>query len=154
MENSYEDDNPITNPFYYAQNMDAVYETEIQRLQKEMEEEQSRKNLEASTSTKEIAENKKKSKLSLKRTILKPETSTCAAGTSYVIRKETKKAHHIIKISIEEITGTDLCQTNINNTNISAQYLVKDSYDEILNDTEKLIGKIVKNLSSVDAFYR
>lgn len=152
MDNSFEDDDedPITNPFYYAQNMDAVYETEIQKLQNEMREKQLKKDLEASTSNKETVENKKKSRLSLKKTICKPATSTSTACTSYIIRKETRKAHRLIKICIEDIADTDLYTTNIKNANISVQYLVKDSYDEIFKDTEKLIGKIVKNLSSVD----
>lgn len=142
---TFEDDtNPITNPFYYAQNMDAVYELEYQKLQNQLQEEQL-KNIEANKHEKEAVENKKKkSRLSLKKTICKPaSTSSC---TSYVVRKESGKAHHLIKISIED-TGT-LCGINSDIKNVSVQYLVKDNYDDIMEDTERLISKVVKKISS------
>lgn len=142
---NYEDDpDPITNPFYYAQNMDAFYESEMQKIQQEMKKDV------INNQIKELPEKGvKKSKLSLKKTICKPTASTSAC-TSYVIRKETGKAHHVIKICIENFSDVISFDSNLNKTDISVQYLVKEHYDEIKNDTERLINKIVNKLSSVD----
>lgn len=144
-----DDPDPITNPFYYAQNMDAFYDAELQKMQKEVQEEQMKKNLELNKPPKESSEKHKKRKLSLKKSICKPSTSA-SEFTSYVVRQETAKAHHLIKISIEDLTNANFYETNLEKVNVSVQYIVKDSYDEIMSDTQKLISKVVKELSAVN----
>lgn len=151
---NFEDDpDPITNPFYYAQNMDAYYEAEIQKIQNEMKEkEEQLKNVkDVIKESKELPEKRKhKSKLSLKKTIFKPTASTSAASTSYIIRSETGKARHLIKISIEDLTDFNVSSSDPIKKEICVQYLVKEHYDEIKNEADRLVSKIVQKLSSVD----
>lgn len=149
---NFEDDpDPITNPYYYAQNMDAFYDAEIKKIQNEMKEDQMKKDNDVIKQSKELPEKgKPKSKLSLKRTICKPTASTSAASTSYVIRSETEKAKHLIKISIEDLSDFLLPNSSLIKKEICVQYLVKEHYDEIKNDADRLISKIVKKLSSMD----
>lgn len=75
-----------------------------------------------------------------------------APSTSYVIRKEPGKAHHLIKISICDLSDNNLISrvdcSESGCACVNVQYLVKDNYDEIMNEAEYLVGKIVTKLSS------
>lgn len=75
-----------------------------------------------------------------------------APSTSYVIRKEPGKAHHLIKISICDLSDNNLMsrvdRSDSDCACVNVQYLVKDNYDEIMDESEYLVGKIVKKLSS------
>lgn len=145
-----EDDfDPITNPFYYAQNMEEHYESEFQKLQKELDEKKTNESTKNNdeNSHKEITLNKKKrTSLSLKKDLInKPSTSK----SSYVIRKEKEKALHLIKISIQNLNNANIHEIDTENPCVSVQYIVTDIYDSVMDDTENLINKIVKKLSAV-----
>ncbi|KAH9645512.1 hypothetical protein HF086_017566 [Spodoptera exigua] len=69
---------------------------------------------------------------------------------SYVIRNEPGKCHHLINIAVydlggDTVPGINYCENN--NARVSVQYLVKDYCDDIMDEIEYLIGKIVKKIS-------
>lgn len=76
--------------------------------------------------------------------------------SSYVIRKETGKPHHLIKIQIYDLTrcvkdtkqNCEIDNDVVDSADVSIQYLVNDDYDDILDETEHLVGKIVKKISN------
>lgn len=95
------------------------------------------------TQERSIKRKNNKSKLNSKVTLSKLLDTP---SSSFVIRKEPGKAHHLIKISIY-----DLSDNNVDHSDsacVNVQYQVKDNYDEIMDETEYLIGKIVKKLST------
>lgn len=70
-------------------------------------------------------------------------------NSSYIIRKEPGKAHHLINISIHDMSDNASgrsCNEH-DSTRVSVQYLVRNNYDEIMDETEHLIEKIVKKIN-------
>lgn len=127
--------NPITNPFYYAQDVDG-YVTKMLNDEKEM---------------KEKTLQQKQIKVTKKRKLPESETSTLnntpriepRVYTSHVIKKY-KKAKKIIKIVVENLDSGESSEDEI-----SVQYVVTGHYDDILEQTECLVGKIFKKITEI-----
>lgn len=137
----------LGNPFLHAQDRETFYTTEAERAHQEYLNE--KKEDEKSVETKDLK--RKKSNFN-KKVIKKSPTQT----SSNVIRKETGKPHHLIKIHIYDLTRCDkdneqncIIYNDVGDSaDVTIQYLVKDDYDENLDETEQLVGKIVKKISN------
>lgn len=133
----------MNNPFYGAQDLDAILEREEENRLKALREQKNNETLENNTSLKTI---KKKNKLSLKKKLPKIDhVISPAPDSSFVIRKNKAKGSHIIKIEILEIDSKE--QENSAKTNLSVQYIVSDNYDNMMDATEDLINRIIQKLS-------
>lgn len=81
-----------------------------------------------------------------------PKKSEILNNISYVSRKGKENGHHLIKITIYEVLP-GVKRSNVdNNVCLSAQYIVEDKYDEILECTESVVKKIVKKISDSDSY--
>lgn len=69
---------------------------------------------------------------------------------SYVSRKRNRNGHHLIKINISELIPGTKCRGFEETTDV--QYIVEDGFDEIMENTENLVRKIVKKLSDDNIF--
>lgn len=88
------------------------------------------------------------------------------ASTSYVITKDQKKGKRLIQIQVVDLENeaaaysrssaeTTQCSENDNDNGcviLSAQYVMRDSIDEIMDLTENLIKKISRKITSDDYF--
>uniref|UniRef100_A0A1E1WJ05 Uncharacterized protein n=1 Tax=Pectinophora gossypiella TaxID=13191 RepID=A0A1E1WJ05_PECGO len=75
---------------------------------------------------------------------------------SFVIRKEPRKGIRLIKITIQDLIeeASSSPQTaDSDSVVLNAQYVVKDAVDDIFDQTENIVNKISKKLSSDDIFY-
>lgn len=72
-------------------------------------------------------------------------------GASYVINNEIQKGIRLIKIKVIDICDKSPVKSNTEseeeNIVLSAQYVVKDVLDDIMDDTETVIRKICKKIS-------
>lgn len=59
---------------------------------------------------------------------------------SYVINNQKKKGLRLLQIQVVDLSEDD------NNTLISAQYVVSESVDNIMDEAERLVNKISKKL--------
>ena len=71
---------------------------------------------------------------------------------SFVSRKRKETGHHLIKINVYELDPGVKCRILDESVCLSAQYVVTDKYDEILDCTESLVSKIVTKISDSDKF--
>jgi hypothetical protein len=76
------------------------------------------------------------------------------ARKSYVISKELRRGHRLIKIKIFDFTESVSEQIDLTSDDsdseflsVSAQYVVKNPVDEVLDSTENIINKISKEIS-------
>lgn len=97
----------------------------------------------------ELKEEKLMSKKNKNSHLTKKPKSLSSASSSFVIRNEREKGKHLIKIMVHSLQNN--CVQS--EPSVSVQYLVKDSYDDILNSTERLINKIVNKISDSNIFY-
>lgn len=67
---------------------------------------------------------------------------------SFVISKEPRRGIHLIKIKVIDLTMDSQQSLDSDNDEsiLSAQYVVKDAVDEIMDLTESVINKISKKL--------
>lgn len=89
-----------------------------------------------------------------------------AASTSYVITREQRKGKRLLQIQVVDLENeaaaysrssadtTQCSEYNSDNGSVilSAQYVMRDSIDEIMEHTENLIRKISRKITS-DDFY-
>lgn len=123
-----EDPDPVTNPFYYAQDRDS-WDMEVAAKASE-------------ESRREKAEERK----------LKKKKSKSFKNSSFVMRKEQGQVRHLIKVMIYDSDGCNMeeIDTKTSNASVNVQYLVTSDYDDIMSETEHLVAKIVKKLSRPD----
>lgn len=81
-----------------------------------------------------------------------PKKSEILNNLSYVSRKGKENGHHLIKITIYELLPGVKRSDVDDNVCLSAQYIVEDKYDEILDYTETVVKKIVKKISDSDSY--
>lgn len=87
----------------------------------------------------------RKSKLKMENKVIKRNVS--GHRPSFVINNEPNPGKKLIKIEIIDISSSsDQNPVNEENVLLSAQYVVKDGYDEIVDSTESVINKISKKL--------
>lgn len=103
-------------PLYYVQDVDGWLEKVEKRRQEALC---------------KMAKNKPK------KTINKDQTKKCS---SFVIKNDYRKGRYLIKINIEAMNDGD------SSRNVSAQYLVCDPCDEVLDSTEYTLTRILKKL--------
>lgn len=103
-------------PFYYVQDVDGWLEKVEKRRQEVV---------------RKIVKNKPK------KTIIKDQTKKCS---SFVIKNNYRKGQYLIKIDIEAVNDGD------SSRNVSAQYLVCDPCDEVLDSTEYALTRILRKL--------
>lgn len=73
---------------------------------------------------------------------------------SYVISKDQRKGHRLIQIKVLDLASDqDSEDAEGENVVLSAHYVVKDTMDEILDETRNIIHKISKKLCGVDSIY-
>lgn len=140
-----DDCDPITNPFYYAQDVDA-YLADERNLEREI------KNLKTESDNVEKKQSKpmkKKANLSLKKrnSVLSTHEESPVAATStasYVLKKH-KKGEYLIKLNIYDLRS-DTVECEPPKNIISVQYVVEHKYDEIMYAADNLVDKIVKKL--------
>lgn len=115
----------ISDPYYWAQDPLARFEEDYPELVNKPVQEQ------------------KKSKLK-QRSIKKKNKQTA----SFVVTKGLRRGRRLIKIQVVDLTNEDVKEGSDNEDNIllSAQYVVTDPIDEIMDQTENLINKISKSL--------
>lgn len=68
------------------------------------------------------------------------------ASSSYIITKIPRKGRHKIKIEIIDLNPQIGSSTPLENVAVSAQYIVCDVVDEIMDMSENLIKKICKKV--------
>lgn len=68
------------------------------------------------------------------------------ATSSFIITKVPRKGHHKIKIEIIDLNAQTGSSTPSNDVAVSAQYIVCDVVDEIMDMSENLIKKICKKI--------
>lgn len=105
-------------PFYFVQDVDGFLEKVDKKRQ-------------AATANLAPAKNK------AKKTATKDQTKKLS---SYVIKNDIRKGRYLIKINIEALNDGDP------NRNVSAQYLVCDPCDEVLDSTEYVLTRILRRL--------
>ncbi|XP_063826040.1 uncharacterized protein LOC135077821 [Ostrinia nubilalis] len=75
---------------------------------------------------------------------------------SYVINNEHQRGTRLIKIKVIDISGelpdTSNIECDEENVVLSAQYVVKDDLDDIMDDTETVIKKICKKISDNNSY--
>ncbi|XP_063895529.1 uncharacterized protein LOC135118185 [Helicoverpa armigera] len=118
---------PITHPFNFAQDRESWYAEVAAAAQEEYRLEKAKRQT--------LKKRKVKSK-SLK-------------TKSFIMRKESDRAQRVIKIIIYDLDGgnMDEISSNPEDASVNVQYLVTSEYDDIMTETEYLVGKIVKKLS-------
>lgn len=122
----------VFNSYYFTQELP-------KNKMEQVEFHQNQKHEEYDVNEKGIKEkDRKKSKLTSRNTVSK---HSVIPSTSYVIRNEPGKAHHIIKICVYDLSINE-------SPCVDVQYQVKDNYDEIMSETDYLVNKIVKKISS------
>lgn len=121
-----EDSEPTTNPFYYAQDRQGWYD-------------------EVATKAREQNRRQKSEEKNKKKKI----RSNSLKNTSFIMRKETGNVRHLIKIIIHNLDGCNIDEINTESGNaaVNVQYLVTSAYDDIMDETEHLVSKVVKKLS-------
>lgn len=137
-----DDINPITNPYYYAQDPLAGYSEAMQNLTSIS----TMQNVSSDSTTKRDQGSSKKVKAK-KRQISPTSSLILPTGLrdnlNYVIRQEREKGRKLIKINVYDFEG------DINDSDcpeISVQYVVYNNYDEIADATKSLITKILKKI--------
>lgn len=68
---------------------------------------------------------------------------------SFMISKGRNKGHKLIQIKVIDLTSREKEDDIV----LSAQYVVKDIVDEVLNDTQNVLKKISKKLCDDDCLY-
>lgn len=130
-----DDTNPITNPFYYAQDVDGY----LDRLEEQRVREQQQT---ASKSKDDQLSKPKKSK--------KRKSSTESLSTYIIRRKYNQTTRHLVKINIYEIKDQEADNdfSDSDNPSVSVQYIVEDGnhFNDIRDATNSLIKKIGKTL--------
>lgn len=123
-----ESSDPVFNPFYYAQDRESWYaEVSAQACEESRQQEIEKEKLK-----------KKKNK------------SKSFKNKSFVMRKESGTVRRIIKIIVHDVDGRhmDEIDSDPDSASVNIQYLVRSDIDEIMSETEYLVTKIVKKLSS------
>lgn len=70
-----------------------------------------------------------------------------ATATCYVKSKSEENGRRLIKIKIYDLKDSpEICDNTNDGAVISAQYVVVDPYDDIMDQTECLVNRISKNL--------
>lgn len=102
-------------------------------------------------STRQQREETKEKKSKTKRDTLKRKLPL--SSKSYVISKEKRKGTHLIQIKIFELKDSNECDVESeDNIVISAQYMVNEGLDDIMDETKRIVNKICKNICN-DNFY-
>lgn len=119
---------PVLNPFYYAQDRESWY-AEV-----------------ASTACEESRQQEIKKKKMKK----KKNESKVLKNRSFIMREEPGHIRRIIKIIIHDVDGRKMedIDSDPESASVNIQYLVRNDLDEIMNETDYLVSKIVKKLSS------
>lgn len=113
-------DDPILNPFYYAQDVDGYLEEQDKQFRSEQQQ----------TSEKCI----KQKKLAIKKLKRLDHLTSFA-------KKNVNKGRHIIKINILDVSEkNELIDT------ANVQYVVEENFDNILDEAKYLVEKIVKKI--------
>ncbi|KAG7294795.1 hypothetical protein JYU34_017045 [Plutella xylostella] len=116
------DEADLTDPYYYAQNMLEGLESDVEEIR----------------NPGPADGGKRKSKPTRKRTA---KESTLK---SYVVSKAVKRGHRLVKIEVFDLNE---CQdTNSENAVLSAQYVVVDPVDEVMDMAENIVNKISKKM--------
>lgn len=123
---------PVLNPFYYAQDQDRWFDEVAAKACEESRQQEIEK--------KTLKKKKKKTKIckSLK-------------NTSFIMCKEPGHVQRIIKIIVHDVDGRhnmEEIDSDLDSASVNIQYLVRSDSDEIMSETECLVRKIVKKLSS------
>lgn len=124
-QNVIEDADPVTNPFYYAQDRD-------------------RWDMEVAT---KACEESRQQRAEAQR--LKKKKSKSFKNSSFIMRKEQGRVRHLIKIMVYDLNGRNMeeIDTENDNANVNVQYIVTSDYDDIMDKTDNLVSKIVQKLS-------
>lgn len=85
-----------------------------------------------------------------KKKLKKKKKSKCFKNKSFIMRKESGHARRIIKIIVHDVDGHHMeeIDSDPESASVNIQYLVRSDFDEIMCETEYLVTKIVKKLSS------
>lgn len=128
-QNLIESSDPVLNPFYYAQDRES-WDLEVATKAYEESRQQA-------TEKKKLKKKKKKNCKSFK-------------NTSFIMRKEPGHVRKIIKIIVYDVNGRQMeeIDSDPDSASVNVQYLVRNDFDEIMSETEFLVNKIVKKLSS------
>lgn len=119
------DSDPIMNPFYYAQDRES-WDIEVAATARE----------ESRQQMAEERRSKKKKNKSFK-------------NSSFIMRKEQGHVRHLIKVMVYDLDGRNMEEIDIglDNASVNVQYIVTSYYDDIMDETNHLVGKIVHKLS-------
>lgn len=89
---------------------------------------------------------KHKNKL-LQRSTLTTNTKTLKCMSSFVKTKMEKNGHRLIKIKVYDLNESpELSNSENDGAIVSAQYVVVEPFDDIMDQTECLVSKISKKL--------
>lgn len=66
--------------------------------------------------------------------------------SSYVVNNQVNRGRKLIKIQVIDLQDSEVKLDNNDNVLLSAQYIVKDCIDDILDQTESLITNISKKV--------
>lgn len=134
-------------PFMYAQDVDGYFREHYSKpIVKELADATTQTEGEQSSICKKLKKTGLKKKLSLNK--CKKNTKLASQPTlQNFIRKQVVKGRCLIKIEILDLDN------KIENSIVSAQYVVEDNYtNEILDRANSLVGDIVKKLSVPDIY--
>lgn len=77
----------------------------------------------------------------------KLERKTNKRLDSYVKTKYEGKGHRLIRIKIYDLNeSSQICENENDSASVVAQYIVTELFDDILDETERLVNKISKRL--------
>lgn len=137
-----EEDTPITNPYYYVQNVDDYISKNYPTLfHSQADEKNPDVNKESGN---EAAAKKKKVIRRFTRVTHTP------ANSSFVMKKSKQKGHRMIKIQIHDLSDKE---DSDDNPTVSVQYIANQHYDEVLRLAESLVSKISKELGEGSGCY-
>lgn len=135
------DVNPITNPYFYAQDPLAGFPEILQENPFASSHLKAGETIPNLSSVKRTTKNKRKSSTTFRSTSPLIEQS----NLNYIIRKESEKGRKLIKIDMFDFTSENSDKNSMHK--ISVQYVVKGNYDEIEDTAKSLINKIVKKIN-------
>lgn len=144
MSNYDDNDDPITNPFYYAQDVDGYAERQLAGLPV------------SSKPSKNQEKNRGEKSEKVKRNASKRHKhSSSPSSTEYIIRRNFgKRARSVIKINIYECKGSEDEHdfSDSENASLSVQYVSENNnnYDEIMDATKRLIKKICEKMHDLE----
>lgn len=132
-QNLIESSDPVLNPFYYAQDQERWFDEVAAKACEESRQQEIEK--------KTLKKKKKKKKKICK----------SLRNTSFIMCKEPGHVQRIIKIIVHDVDGRhnmEEIDSDSDSASVNIQYLVRSDFDEIMSETECLVTKIVKKLSS------